>query len=71
MPYHDKEVAILGRPGAYKSEKRKKELSRLKKQEEKRQRRFNKPPDAQGEGEIASAEAEGNKDEVQAVEGTS
>ncbi len=32
----------MGRPGAYKSEKRRKELSRLKKQEEKRQRRLNK-----------------------------
>ena len=32
----------MGRPGAYKSEKRRKELSRLKKQEEKRQRRLSK-----------------------------
>jgi hypothetical protein len=32
----------LARPGAYKSEKRKKELSRLKKQQEKRQKRLNK-----------------------------
>ena len=32
----------MGRPGAYKSEKRRKELSRLKKQEEKRLRRLNK-----------------------------
>jgi hypothetical protein len=36
-----KEVTVA-RPGAYKSEKRKKELSRLKKQQEKRQRRLNK-----------------------------
>jgi hypothetical protein len=45
----------LGRPGAYKSEKRRKELSRLKKQEEKRQRRLSKA-DVQGaektEGEV-------------------
>jgi len=32
----------LARPGAYKSEKRKKELLRLKKQQEKRQKRLNK-----------------------------
>jgi hypothetical protein len=45
----------LGRPGAYKSEKRRKELSRLKKQEEKRQRRLNKP-DVRQEGEQAPSE---------------
>lgn len=32
----------MARPGAYKSEKRKKELLRLKKQQEKRQRRLSK-----------------------------
>ena len=37
------------RQGAFKSEKRKKELQRQKKQEEKRQKRFRK--DAGGEGE--------------------
>lgn len=56
----------MGRPGAFKSEKRKKELSRLKKQEEKRQRRFNKATGVQNEGETAGAEAEEKKDDVQA-----
>lgn len=60
----------MGRPGAFKSEKRKKELSRLKKQEEKRQRRFNKPADVQGEGETAGAEGEEKKNDVQPGEGT-
>ena len=36
------EEDLLARPGAFKSEKRKKELNRLKKQEEKRQRRIKK-----------------------------
>jgi len=45
----------LGRPGAYKSEKRRKELSRIKKQEEKRQRRLNKP-DVHQEGEKTDVE---------------
>lgn len=39
----------------YQSEKRRKELARLKKQEEKRQRRFNK----KHEGEAAEGQAEG------------
>jgi hypothetical protein len=60
----------LGRPGAFKSEKRKKELSRLKKQEEKRQRRFNKPADVRGEGETSGAEGEEKKDDVQPGDGT-
>ena len=42
----------------------------MKKQEEKRQRRFNKPADIQSEGETASAEAEEKKDAVQAGNGT-
>jgi len=33
---------LAKRTGVYKSEKRKKELSRLKRQEDKRQKRFNK-----------------------------
>jgi hypothetical protein len=47
----------LGRPGAYKSEKRRKELSRLKKQEEKRQKRLNKGPvEVRQEGEKTEGE---------------
>jgi len=47
----------LGRPGAYKSEKRRKELSRLKKQEEKRQKRLNKGPvEVQQESEKTDGE---------------
>jgi hypothetical protein len=75
MPYQDEEVHTLGRPGAFKSEKRKKELGRLKKQEEKRQRRFNKAGAVAGGGEIASAEVGENaevvenKDEVPAGDG--
>lgn len=46
----------MGRPGAYKSEKRRKELSRLKKQEEKRQRRLNKP-DVRQDGEKTDEES--------------
>ncbi len=45
----------MGRPGAYKSEKRRKELSRLKKQEEKRQRRLNKT-EVRQEGEKTEGE---------------
>jgi len=41
----------LARQGAFKSEKRKKELARLKKQEEKRQKRLNKPTAQSGENE--------------------
>ncbi|HMK60064.1 MAG TPA: hypothetical protein VK452_02825 [Dissulfurispiraceae bacterium] len=41
----------MARPGAYKSEKRKKELNRLKKQEEKRQKRLNKGAEGHREGE--------------------
>ena len=70
MPYHDEEVDTLGRPGAFKSEKRKKELSRLKKQEEKRQRRFSKAAGVQKEGETTGAEAGEKKDDVQADDGT-
>ena len=70
MPYQDEEVDTLGRPGAFKSEKRKKELSRLKKQEEKRQRRFSKAAGVQSEGETAGAEVGEKKDDVQAGDGT-
>lgn len=69
MLYQDEEVHTLGRPGAFKSEKRKKELSRLKKQEEKRQRRFSKASVVQSEGEAAGAETAEKKDDVQAGDG--
>lgn len=44
----------MGRAGAFKSDKRKKELMRLKKQEEKRQRRFKKDEAIQGNAEAES-----------------
>ncbi len=44
------------RAGAYKSEKRKKELMRQKKQEEKRKRRLSKSEGAAGESETGVAE---------------
>ena len=44
--------------GAYKSTKRRKELSRLKKQEEKRQRRLKKIGDDEQDIEIVSSEDE-------------
>ena len=45
----------------YQSEKRRKELARLKKQEEKRQRRFNKKHEGEvGEGQPEGASAEGS-----------
>jgi hypothetical protein len=42
--------------GAYKSTKRRKELSRLKKQEEKRQRRLKKVVSAEEDTEITASE---------------
>ncbi|MCL5024329.1 MAG: hypothetical protein M1497_13385 [Nitrospirae bacterium] len=48
------------RAGAFKSEKRRKELSRQKKQEEKRQRRLNKTTETRDESGTAAGEtAEG------------
>lgn len=44
----------MGRAGAFKSDKRRKELSRLKKQEEKRQRRFKKDEEIKGNAETES-----------------
>ena len=44
----------MGRAGAFKSDKRRKELSRLKKQEEKRQKRFKKDEDIKGNAEAGS-----------------
>ena len=44
------------RVGAYKSEKRRKEMSRQKKQEEKRQRRLSKAVDVQKDTELIDSE---------------
>ena len=49
-------VTLARRAGAYKSEKRKKEISRQKKQEEKRQRRLSKGVDVQKDTEIIDSE---------------
>ncbi|MBF0506511.1 MAG: hypothetical protein HQL09_06725 [Nitrospirae bacterium] len=46
----------MGRPGAYKSEKRKKELLRQKKQEEKRQKRLQKDADDMPVSEVTGQE---------------
>jgi hypothetical protein len=43
--------------GVYKSEKRKKELSRQKKQEEKRQKRLIKNANTKGDAEITDSES--------------
>ncbi len=43
--------------GAYKGEKRRRELSRQKKQEEKRQRRFKKGVSAQKDNEMIDSES--------------
>lgn len=44
--------------GAYRSDKRRKEILRLKKQEEKRQRRLSKGIDPQKDTEVAASETE-------------
>jgi hypothetical protein len=49
-------VTLARHAGAYKSEKRKKEVSRQKKQEEKRQRRLSKGVGAQKDTEIIESE---------------
>jgi len=46
-----KGVELAKKGGTYKSEKRKKELTKLKKQEEKRQRRFKKDAATDGKDE--------------------
>jgi len=54
----------------YQSEKRRKELARLKKQEEKRQRRFNKKNEGEGTGSTDGVQPEdGASPEVQPAEG--
>jgi hypothetical protein len=47
---------LAKRAGAYKSEKRRKEMSRQKKQEEKRQRRLSKGVDVQKGTELIDSE---------------
>ncbi len=46
----------MARPGAYKSEKRRKEISRLKKQEEKRQKRLQKRVSTEKDTELIDSE---------------
>lgn len=53
----------MARPGAYKSEKRKKELLRLKKQQEKRQRRLNKDAGQPQDESAEPTEPEGGNQE--------
>jgi len=53
----------VARPGAYKSEKRKKELLRLKKQQEKRQRRLNKDAGHPQDESAEQTEPEGENQE--------
>jgi len=54
--------------GAYKSEKRKKELSRLKKQEEKRQRRMGKKDGFKQDDEAPDAETNVEEEQEAPVE---
>ncbi|MEJ2697534.1 MAG: hypothetical protein P8013_12925 [Candidatus Sulfobium sp.] len=54
------------RKGAYKSEKRKKELMRQKKQEMKRQKRIQKNTYPEGEAGTPSEEGEGEEEAVSA-----
>jgi hypothetical protein len=56
---YQNEEGTLAKPGAYKSEKRKKELSRQKKQEEKRLRRLNKGANSQPDTEKSDTEEKG------------
>lgn len=51
------------RAGAYKSEKRRKELSRQRKQEKKRQRRFDKKVNAQQDTEMIDSEGKDSEQE--------
>ena len=55
----------------YQSEKRRKELARLKKQEEKRQRRFNKKNEVEGEAVEGQAEGAPGAEVTPAEETTS
>ncbi|MGO9378549.1 MAG: hypothetical protein ACLPN1_10960 [Dissulfurispiraceae bacterium] len=56
----------MARQGAFKSEKRKKELNRLKKQEEKRQKRIKKSASDQPDGNII--DTEGSEAIIEGVE---
>ena len=51
-----KEVALAKRTGVYRSEKRKKEMTRQKKQEEKRLRRFSKDVSTKKDSEFIESE---------------
>jgi len=53
----------LARPGAYKSEKRRKEITRLKKQEEKRQRRLLKKDSGEKGPELIETEVQEKEQE--------
>lgn len=60
----------MAKRGGYRSDKRKKETDRLKKQEEKRQRRFNKGPESDQPSEIEEGEgAPGEQEETEEGEG--
>lgn len=50
------EVALARRGGGFKSDKRRKELTRLKKQEEKRQRRFSGKTEQETDAEVEGTE---------------
>jgi hypothetical protein len=61
MPFKKiREVIMAKRAGAFKSEKRRKELSRQKKQEAKRQRRIGKKDNPEQDGRVTDRE---DKDE--------
>jgi hypothetical protein len=65
---HERTEVTLARRGAFKSEKRKKELARLKKQEEKRQRRFGDLPQKETEEQTAEGQeqtAEGQEKDAE------
>ncbi len=53
------EVPLARRGGGFKSDKRRKELTRLKKQEEKRQRRFGAKTEQETDAEIEGIEETG------------
>jgi hypothetical protein len=54
--YREKQEVSVAKRGGYRSDKRRKETDRLKKQEEKRQRRFSKGREGEGEPEAENEE---------------
>ena len=54
--------------GAYRSDKRRKEILRLKKQEEKRQRRISKGSDPQQDTEVAASDTEVEASETEVID---